>query len=315
MHRTNRREFFRVAGLAAAAGAVAGRPSWAAVRRIKMCLNTGNIGVKADLMQSIAMAAKFGFEAVDPNPKELAALSNAAMSELLASMRTQNIEFGSYAQAVPVNQPDDRFAAFVKDLAVTAKALQRARARRFLTWLSPSDANLTYAENLKLHTRKIGEVAAVLGDSGISLGLEYVGPKTSWSRGKYPFIHTMAGMKELIAAIDRHNVGLLLDIWHWYNAGDTVADILHLQNEDIVAVHMSDAPTGIPVDQQVDSRRALPCSTGVIDTKGFVNALNRIGYDGPAAAEPMNQELRALPPEQALAQVAASMNKAFAMIE
>ena len=66
MHRTNRREFFRVAGLAAAAGAVAGRPSWAAARRIKMCLNTGNIGVKADLMQSIAMAAKFGFEAVGP---------------------------------------------------------------------------------------------------------------------------------------------------------------------------------------------------------------------------------------------------------
>jgi sugar phosphate isomerase/epimerase len=250
---------------------------------------------------------------VDPNPKELAALSDSAMSELLGSMRTQNLEFGSVAQAVPLS-PDDRFAAFLKDLAVTAKTLQRARMRRFLTWLSPSDSNLTYGENLKLHTRRIGQVAAVLGDNGVSLGLEYVGPKTSWSRGKYPFIHTMAGMKELIAAIDRHNVGLLLDIWHWYNAGDTVADILHLQNEDIVAVHMSDAPAGVPLDQQMDNRRALPCSTGVIDAKGFVNALSRIGYDGPAAAEPMSQELRSLPREEALAQVAAAMKKAFALI-
>jgi sugar phosphate isomerase/epimerase len=282
---------------------------------MKMCLNTGNIGVQANLMQSIAMAVKFGFEAVDPNVKELAALADSAMTDLLGSLRTQNLEFGSCAQAVPVNQADDRFAAFVKDLAATAKTLQRARMRRFLTWLSSSDNNLTYLQNFKLHTKRIGEVATVLGDNGISLGLEYVGPKTGWSRGKYPFIHTMATMRELIAEMGKPNVGLLLDIWHWYNAGDTVADILALKNEDVIAVHMSDAPAGIPVDQQVDNRRALPCSTGVIDTKGFLNALNKIGYDGPAAAEPMSQELRSLPPEEALAQTAAAMKKAFALIE
>ena len=312
MHSTNRREFFRVAGLAAA-GAVG--PSWAAARKMKMCLNVGNIGVRANLMESIAMAAKFGFEAVDPNLKELAALSDSAMSDLLGSLQSQKLEFGSYAQAVSVNLPDDRFAAFVKDLDATAKTLKRARMKRFVTWLSSSDNNLTYLQNFKLHTNRIGEVAAVLGDNGISLGLEYVGPKTGWTRGKYPFIHTMATMKELIAEIGRRNVGFLLDIWHWYNAGETVADILTLKNEDVVVVHMSDAPAGIPVDQQVDSRRALPCSTGVIDAKGFLNALNQIGYDGPAAAEPMSQELRSLPPEEALAQTAAAMKRAFALIE
>jgi sugar phosphate isomerase/epimerase len=124
----------------------------------------------------------------------------------------------------------------------------------------------------------------------------------------------MATMRELIAETGKRNVGLLLDIWHWYNAGDTVAEILALKSEDIVAVHMSDAPAGIPVDQQVDSKRALPCSTGVIDTKGFLNAVNQIGFDGPAAAEPMAQELRSLPAEEALTQVAASMKKAFALI-
>jgi hypothetical protein len=79
MHSTNRRDFFRLAGFAAA-GAMAGGPARAAATRMRMCLNTGNIGVQANLMQSIAMAAKFGFQAVDPNPKELAALSDSAMS-------------------------------------------------------------------------------------------------------------------------------------------------------------------------------------------------------------------------------------------
>ena len=99
MHATNRREFFRAAGFAAAAGAIGGGPSRAAARKMKMCLNTGNIGVQANLMESIALAGKFGFEAVDPNLKELAALSDSAMSDLLGSLQTQKLEFGSSARA------------------------------------------------------------------------------------------------------------------------------------------------------------------------------------------------------------------------
>jgi sugar phosphate isomerase/epimerase len=124
----------------------------------------------------------------------------------------------------------------------------------------------------------------------------------------------MAEMKELIAEMNKPNVGFLLDIWHWYTAGDTVSSLLTLKNEDIVAVHMSDAPAGVPVDEQVDNRRELPLATGVIDTAGFLNALNQVGYDGPAAAEPFNAALRALPPEEALAKTAQAMKSAFALI-
>ena len=42
---------------------------------------------------------------------------------------------------------------------------------------------------------------------------------------RFPFVHTMAEMKELIAEIGRDNVGLVLDSWHWYTAGETDADM------------------------------------------------------------------------------------------
>ncbi len=313
MQQTNRRAFLRATG-AAATGLFFAGASPAASRKMTMCLNTGNIGVRANLTESIAMAAKFGFEAVDPNLKELAALSDSAISELLDGMRSKNLTFGSYAQSVPVNQPEEKFSAFLKDLAETGKTLQRAKMRRMVTWLSNSDNNLTYLQNFRLHAKRIGEAASVLGDNGVTLGLEYVGPKTAWARGKYPFIHTLATMKELIAEINKRNLGYLLDSWHWYNAGDTVADLLTLKNEDIVAVHVNDAPAGVPVDQQVDNRRELPMATGVIDMKGFLNALNQVGYDGPVAAEPMSAALRQLPPEEALAKVAEAMKKAFELI-
>jgi sugar phosphate isomerase/epimerase len=106
-----------------------------------------------------------------------------------------------------------------------------------------------------------------------------------------------------------------LDSWHWYTAQETVEDLLSLRAEDVVLCHLNDAPAGIPVDKQIDNRRGLPCSTGVIDMKGFLGAMVQIGYDGPLVCEPFSQSLRQMPAEEALAAVAKAMKKAVALVE
>jgi sugar phosphate isomerase/epimerase len=124
----------------------------------------------------------------------------------------------------------------------------------------------------------------------------------------------MREMKELIAEMGRPNAGMVLDTWHWYTAGETVAELKTLTNQAIVSVDMNDAPTGIPVDQQQDGKRELACATGVIDAAGFLNALNSIGCDAPVRCEPFNAPLRAMPPDQALQATISAMKKAFALI-
>ena len=313
---TSRRDLLLgAAGSLAAAGFLSQQPARAAARKMKMDLNTGNIGVKANLQQQIDYAAKYGFEAVDPNINELAALSDSTLKQLQDDMAAKKVEFGFAAQSVPVNQPDEKFAEWIKtSLTGWARAMQRAGMTRFCTWLGSSSGQLTYLQNLRLHARRIAEVATVLGDHGISFGLEYVGPRTGWTRGKYPFIHSMAEMKDLIAETKKNNVGFLMDTWHWHCAGETPADILTLKNTDVVGVHLNDAPKDVPTDQLQDNRREIPMATGVIDTAGFLNALNQIGYDGPAAAEPLGSSVRNLPPEEALAAVSDAMKRAMALI-
>jgi hypothetical protein len=50
--------------------------------------------------------------------------------------------------------------------------------------------------NFKQHRVRLRQVAKALNDQGLRFGMEYVGPKTSWSRSRYPFIHTTAEIKE-----------------------------------------------------------------------------------------------------------------------
>ena len=114
-------------------------------------------------------------------------------------------------------------------------------------------------------------------------------------------------MQDLIAATGATNVGLCLDTFHWYTAGETTAELLELLPTDVVSVDVNDAVAGIHVDEQVDSQRELPGATGVIDVAGFIDALRDIGYDGPVQVEPFNAPLRALAPDQAVARTSTAL--------
>jgi len=106
-------------------------------------------------------------------------------------------------------------------------------------------------------------------------------------------------------------VGICLDSWHWFNARDTVQQILDLRASDVVAVHLNDAPAGLTFDTYRDGQRELPAATGVIPIGSFLDALRQIGYEGPVSAEPNNATLRQMSMDAALAATAAAVKKAF----
>lgn len=316
----NRRTFLKTASAAAFSGAsVFGlRPAGAAEaakRRFTMDLRCGAIGVRADQREAIRLAHQYGFESVEPSAQFLAKLSDGQLQELLADLEANSLAWGAAGLPVDFRREEPAFQEGIKRLPELAGALRRAGVARVGTWISPSHNSLTYLANFRQHARRLREVAKILGDCGQRFGLEYVGPKTSWTRGRYAFIHTMEETKELIAEIGLGNVGFVLDSWHWYTAGETEADLLSLTNHDVVACDLNDAPAGIPVDEQIDNSRELPAATGVIDLAAFLGALVKIGYDGPVRAEPFSKKLSAMPNDEAMAATAAAMKKAFALVD
>lgn len=265
----------------------------------------------ADFPETLDSALRYGFGGVDPNPRYFATLSDTAMQDLTARMRAQHLGFGTVNLPVEFRGDETHFSDSVAQLPAAIAPLERAGATRLITWLIPTSNDLTYLQNFRQTAYRLRQSALVLADHGLRLGLEYVAPRTSWTRGRYPFLHTMAELQELIAAIGSPNVGICLDSWHWFNARDTAQQILNLHGNDIVAVHLNDAPAGLTFDTYRDGQRELPAATGVIPIASFLDALRQIGYDGPVSAEPNNAALRALPMDRALAATAAAMKKAF----
>jgi sugar phosphate isomerase/epimerase len=298
-----RRTFLALAALAA--------PSRATVRGMQLHLSCGALGIQASQREAIDLAAAHGFDAVDADGKYLNTLPDSALSELSAYMREKKIVWAMAGLPVEFRRDDAVFSSGMAQFPAYVRGLQRAGVRKVTTYVLPRSDSLPYLANFKLHAARLRAIAGALNDQEIQFGIEYVAPKTLWTTGRYPFVHTMAEMRELIAEIHEPNVGMVLDSWHWYHAGDTAADIAALPASAVISIDLNDAPAGVPKDQMVDNRRELPAATGVIDIRAFVGALESIGFHGPIRAEPFNEAVRRMPPPEAAEAAAAALRKAL----
>jgi sugar phosphate isomerase/epimerase len=271
-------------------------------------LSPGAIGVKADLATSAELAARFGFDAVHVNLREVAALGAGPTADILARAGVRAAGFGLPIQ---YRQPDAEFDAALTELAGLLPAAQALGVTRTTTWVPSWHDTLDFAANHAFLRGRFGRIAALLRDHGIRFGLEFLGPKTLRDGHPYEFIHTMDGMLEFCAEIGAGNVGLLLDAYHWYTAGGTLADLARLTDAAIVDVHVNDAPAGVPLDKQLDGVRGLPGETGVIGVPAFLRAVAAIGYTGPVMVEPFSQRVRELPPEDAVRVTGEALNKVW----
>lgn len=306
----SRREF-----LAASAAAFAAPSASAKSRKFTLAFTPGSIGIQADQRRSIDLAHRFGYESVQPFAGDLAKLSDAQIQELNGGLREKELQWASAGMPVDFRGAEQAFRDGMKNLPAQAKTYERAGVTRISTWLRPMHDELTYLQYFRQTAARIREIAKVCGDHGLRFGLEYVGTPGLRMSQRYQFVHTMAETKELIAEAGQPNVGIVLDSWHWWTAGESADDIRTLRNEDVVSADLNDAPAGIPMEQQHDTTRELPLATGVIPLKDFLAALVEIGYDGPIRPEPFNKRLNQMDDEEGARTAAEAMKKAFALVE
>jgi len=295
------------------------RPLWPkdqkTKRQFRICLNPGSIGVQLSQQALLDNAIAYGFEAIVPLTDQLATMRDQGLDAFLEKMKENQITWGTANLPVQFRESAPDFRSDFSRLNEAAYALELSGAKRMSTWIMPTHDKLTYRQNFDRHIRRLKEVAQLLADHDIMLGLEYVGPKTLMSRDKYSFIRTMTEVQELIDAINEPNVGIQLDAFHWFCAGESDQDILNLDPKSIVTVDLNDAKAGRTAAEQLDWERELPSATGVIDIEKFLIALLEIGYNGPVRAEPFNQELNSLDNEAALQKTIDAMRETISIIE
>ncbi|MDV6279163.1 sugar phosphate isomerase/epimerase [Rhodococcus jostii] len=124
-------------------------------------------------------------------------------------------------------------------------------------------------------------------DHGLLVGLEFL---------PYSHVRTLGQAWEVVAAADRPNAGIIVDLWHWFRSGAQPADLAGIAASAITSLQLCDvlAEPGPDLADEARHRRLLP-GQGAGDTRGVLQALREGGVTVPVSVEVFSDELDAQP--------------------
>ncbi|TBL71540.1 sugar phosphate isomerase/epimerase family protein [Paenibacillus thalictri] len=267
----------------------------------------GNVGT---IEQYIASASRYGFGAVDCSGKELEDwIAQEGLEHASSYLQEHQVRIGTIGLSAEWRQSEDKFREGLTRLTQDAAAAAALGCQSCTTYILPStDSNA--AHFMALATRRLRVCADILEAYGIRLGLEFVGPHHLRSKWANPFIWDMSSTLDWIDTINKGNVGLLFDAYHWYTISGTKEDILKLNASQIVHAHINDAKA-VPISEVLDNDRLYP-GEGVIPLTDFLQGLQAIGYKGVISQEILMPQPVTAPAEELFAKSQLAFQKVYA---
>ena len=244
---------------------------------LELSFHPSLVGASSCWPETLAIAARSGFVAVDLTLPELASGSARSARERL---ETAGVRAGASPLPVEFRRDEEMFRddlGRLPGLAKLASAIGVGTVYRSL----PASSEVPAGELGRTLKRRLRACAEILAEYGIRLALEVVGPLHRRREGRHEFLWRLSDCASF-AEMCGDSVGVLVDSWHWHHANEDENAIVEL-GDRILHVHLADAPD-LPPEWIRDDERLLP-GEGVIDLDGFVRSLARAGYGGLVSPE------------------------------
>ncbi|MGK9174610.1 sugar phosphate isomerase/epimerase [Yokenella regensburgei] len=126
-------------------------------------------------------------------------------------------------------------------------------------------------------TENVGAIARIGEEYGVRYQIEVIA---------FTKFRTLQQGLEVIRRVGKKNVGMVIDFWHLYAAGNTPEEVAKLDKDLIYGVHFCDGRLPKPGEawDQMVLRNYMP-GEGELDIQAWVDAVKATGYDGMWSAE------------------------------
>jgi sugar phosphate isomerase/epimerase len=275
--------------------------------------NCGHIGhIVADFSQVCELANTNGFDAVNI---DLNAVEKIGLDAAKSLMQRFNLKAASFGLPVDLFADAETFNHQLHHFERHAEMANGLDCSVVLTYLPPFSDTLNFNDLFVRTSDRLHRIKPILEKNKIKIGFEFIGPTETRQSTKYDFIHTIDGVRALIASSDLYGLaGFKLDIHHWQNSGAGVLDIAHLDLNYLLYIELNDGLKGYDIFTIPEFERELPFATGVTHIEGFLRALKKKGYQGPVAVEPWSQRIQDMPLKEAIGAVKRSLDKCLSLV-
>lgn len=245
---------------------------------MKLSLN-GATTMKADLPTDIRAAATAGFDYLEIWAAKLRRFlefnSTSDLKTLFDESGVEPLSINSI-EHVTFREPSayERIKAECEELSAIAAAIDCPYVVVVPGKLPPRA--VTRDQIISESTKVLAELSEIAGRRNVALGFEFLG-QTDCS------VPTLDLADEIVRKVNRQNVGIVLDAFHFYAGGSTIEMIDALDPRKLFIFHIDDAED-LPREALTDAHRLLP-GLGILPLKEIIAAFRRIGYDANASVE------------------------------
>lgn len=283
----NRREALAISGLAAGSLCLpkTSRAEDTAARdrrpKFRYCLNTSTIaGQKLSLVEQVEIAAKAGYDGIEPWIRDLQA--HAALGNSLDDVGKQIADAGlniksaiGFARWI-VDDNDER-AQGLRDAERDMRLVKSLGGTR----IAAPPVGATGPMDLDLIAERYHALLEVGAKVGVVPQLEL------W--GHSPALHKLGQLVYIATEASHRDAAMLPDVYHIYKGGSDFAGLRTIEGRRINVFHMNDYPADPPREKVADRDRVYP-GDGVAPLPQIVRDLANNGFTGAFSLELFNPD-------------------------
>jgi 2-keto-myo-inositol isomerase len=244
---------------------------------MKIALN-GATTMHADLETDIKAAGAAGFELIEIWAAKLREFlktnSVADLKKLLDENDLQPYSINSIEHITFRNEAD--YAQIKAETEELSRIAGEIGCPYVVVVPGKLPENATKEKILDESARVLNELADIAEKHNVGLAFEFLG-QTDCS------VQTLDLAKEVVERVNRENIGLVLDTFHFYAGNSSFEAIETLDPEKLFIFHINDAEN-LPKETLTDAHRLYP-GTGILPIKEIKQMFDKIGYDRMASIE------------------------------
>lgn len=251
----------------------------------------GATTLKADLATDIAVAGRAGFDFVEIwAAKLMGYLERGGLPALRRDLKRAGVRAATLnsVEHVTFNDPSGH-VRMLEDFQRFCRVAEAINAETVIVVPSPRPKGVSLAAIERESIRVLRELSAIARPYGVRLAYEFLGFADCT-------VNSLAQCASIVEKVARPNVGLVLDTFHFFAGGSSVASIREVNPEKIFIVHINDVERA-PRRKMHDALRLYP-GKGILPLERILRALKAIGYAGGFSVEIFRPQYWNRPPLQ-----------------
>ncbi|WP_342047033.1 2-keto-myo-inositol isomerase [Bacillus sp. OTU530] len=261
---------------------------------MKLCFNQATTLENSNLVKDLEYCEKHGYDYIEIRTMDKLPeyLKEKSLDDLAEFFDTHHIKPLAFNALVFFNNRNEaEYKEIINEFKGMMEIAKRLGVKYVVAVPLVTEQKILKQDIKKSCVEVLTELSDIAEPYGVKIAVEFVGhPQCT--------VNTLGQAYDIVETVNRENVGLVLDCFHFHAMGSDLNDLKKADGSKIFILHIDDTED-FPIGFLTDEDRVWP-GLGAIDLDSILSTLKEIGFSDVVSVELFRPEYYKLDAEESI---------------